>query len=663
MAWYHTQFASRRFGAYTPNAVSLATLPIPDPTKPTTGGGSTPDSLFGPNIGPVPPGPAWTAATQPKRLVDPDELTTDTVRTWIEKSKQSSTATTTLQALVNLRRPTLRLSPLALTADLNPKDAPHLIEFQFDCAAPKCGVHVHVLLPPAHPDAPAHGGALRVFEGVVDGGFARALGPADAAVIELARFERVPPPAAAASGAGTSGTTTAGTTSAANATPAAAPERKRFTPFHFRRRHNTNASSHANASAAAPTPVAGAALAVVDAVGEDGKKVEMMDGDDEKGVRVTIRLVALDAEGRELEAPNEQTVYLVVGRIGAPPSSTTAPAAGAADPTPAPTEGDKKPEDKDEDKKPETEANAEGEPDADARPWLVRVVKREATIGPHTFQLHEIYGLSSAAAPAPTPAASTTYPPQPPADDPPERECLLCLSAPREVVLLPCRHLVACRPCAVNMVEFGAGGAIVAEAEEVAPAPAVPPPPASTSTSTAPGATATMGAEGATESPEGGAATATAEAAEGGSGGGGAAAAVAPVAVVGGTGTVAAARRKRKAKGWFCPVCRQPYTSLLRITTAPPPAEGAAPNAVSGGAAAGPNAGVNGGHGHGHGHGHGGGHGGGQGGAEEEEGANTNGGGGGGGGGILGGLSGLRPAFLRGLSMRERAPRDVEAQA
>ncbi|KAJ7152300.1 hypothetical protein C8R43DRAFT_1235794 [Mycena crocata] len=74
-----------------------------------------------------------------------------------------------------------------------------------------------------------------------------------------------------------------------------------------------------------------------------------------------------------------------------------------------------------------------------------------------------------AAAPAPTPAATAsapaTYPPQPPADDPPERECLLCLSAPREVVLLPCRHLVACRPCAVNMVEFGAGGAIVAEAE------------------------------------------------------------------------------------------------------------------------------------------------------------------------------------------------------
>ncbi|HEV7737627.1 MAG TPA: hypothetical protein VGO47_09700 [Chlamydiales bacterium] len=29
-------------------------------------------------------------------------------------------------------------------------------------------------------------------------------------------------------------------------------------------------------------------------------------------------------------------------------------------------------------------------------------------------------------------------------------------------------------------------------------------------------------------------------------------------------------RRKRKPKGWFCPVCRQPYTSLLRISTTVP---------------------------------------------------------------------------------------------
>lgn len=94
------------------------------------------------------------------------------------------------------------------------------------------------------------------------------------------------------------------------------------------------------------------------------------------------------------------------------------------------------------------------------------------------------------------------------------------------------------------------------------------------------------------------------------------------------------------------------YTSLLRITTAPPPAGATATSPVSPTSPAAPNAPA----------------------AEEESGAcfiltsflqerrscqRT-----GGGGGLLGGLSGLRPAFLRGLSMRgERAaPRDIEAQ-
>jgi len=35
--------------------------------------------------------------------------------------------------------------------------------------------------------------------------------------------------------------------------------------------------------------------------------------------------------------------------------------------------------------------------------------------------------------------------------------------------------------------------------------------------------------------------------------------------------TPPATRRKRRGKGWFCPVCRQPYTSLLRITPGLPP--------------------------------------------------------------------------------------------
>ena len=91
-------------------------------------------------------------------------------------------------------------------------------------------------------------------------------------------------------------------------------------------------------------------------------------------------------------------------------------------------------------------------------------------IGPHTFHLHEIYGLSSASSQPTVPVVNPTahtYPPtaSAPAEDEPSSECLVCLSSPREVVLLPCRHLVACKECAINMVEFGAGGAIM-HAEE-----------------------------------------------------------------------------------------------------------------------------------------------------------------------------------------------------
>ncbi|KAF7344619.1 RING-type domain-containing protein [Mycena sanguinolenta] len=608
MAWYHAQFTSRRFGQFTPNPVSLTTLPAPgapnaaaDPAK-----AGVPDSLFGPNIGPVAPGPAWTSQTQPKRLVEPDELTTDTVRSWIEKSKIASTPTTTLQALTPKPNTTRRKTPR--TCSNSPSTAPR------QSAASTCTR----TCPPAHPDAPAHGGALRVFETVVEGGFGRALRPADAAVIELGRFERVPPPAssspAAAAGSGSGGE------KGAPPTTNGAQDRRRFTPFHFRRRANHSATSNTSTT---PAPVAGAALAVVDEHTADntgGKGDE-----DEKGVRITIRLVALDANGRELDSPNEQTVYLVVGRLGAPhPPTSSTPAPGA---TPAAGEGEAQESDITD---AAANANGSGE-EGDTRPWVVRVVKREATIGPHTFQLHEIYGLSSAAAPAPTPAApaTTTYPPQPPADDPPERECLLCLSAPREVVLLPCRHLVACRPCAVNMVEFGAGGAIVADAgAEPEPAPAAAAPTSPTAAAAATGATGGAGEADVMSPAEG-------EAGE------------SPTSPVDDNANANAngGHRKRKAKGWFCPVCRQPYTSLLRITTAPPPApgtndaSGAATSPTSPGGAAGAGGEAAGGEGAG----------------EEDASGNT--------GGIL---SGLRPpAFLRNLSLRaERGvPRDVEAQA
>ncbi|KAF9568647.1 hypothetical protein CPC08DRAFT_624843 [Agrocybe pediades] len=470
------------------------------------------DPLFGPSIGLVANGPAWTLSSEKKVVTD--ELTPDIVNGWIQKSKQSSQPTTTLQALVNLKRPTLRLSPLTSiqeeSAGTHVADQHHHgLEFEYDCDAPKCGIYVHVHLPKDHPDAPPSSSSsqlskLLVFETVVDGGFANHLKLEEGALLELGRFEHSnPPPVDAtptppvngdASNSGEPGTTSAAADSANG--PGRNHQRRRFTHFHFRKRSQNRS-------------ISGPALAVVDAepTTQDGKPKDGKD-EAEEGVRVTIRLAALDEQGTELASPNEQTTYLHIVRFGQKP----------------------------------TEVASDAENEEDDRPWVVKVVKREATIGPHTFHLHEIFGLTSAThtTPAPTappPSTVHTYPPDetapqpaftPAADDEePQSECLLCLSSPREVVLLPCRHLVACKDCALNMVEFGAGGNITQATE-----------PAAGGDETAATGPAVPGTTGAPN----------------------------PAVT-----NPAPARRKRKAKGWFCPVCRQPYTSLLRLTTAQPP--------------------------------------------------------------------------------------------
>ncbi|KAG6865638.1 hypothetical protein C0991_000808 [Blastosporella zonata] len=512
----------------------------------------THEALFGPNIGVVSSGPLWTVASEKRVLTD--ELTPDVVTNWVTKSKDASQPTTTLQALVNLKRPTLRLSPLT-SEDSTADHHHHGLEFEYDCDAPKCGIYLHVLLPKDHPDAPATASTsgfskFLVFESVVDGGFGNHLTLEEGALLELGRFERIP--ASAPSGEASSPGDTSTDTDATN------NRRRRFTHLHFRKRTENHS-------------ISGPALRVLDVEPTPATDDKSKD-DTTEGVRVIIRLAALDEQGTELASPNEQLTYLHVVRFG---------------------------------------VAAEGESgEGDSRPWVVRVVKREATIGPHTFHLHEIYGLTSqsTAAPATAQVAEHTYPPpvtpsdaQTPfpmplpavAEDDPQSECLLCLSSPREVVLLPCRHLVACKECALNMVEFGAGGNInqtaEAEAADPTPDPAAPAAPPATEDA-------------------------------------------APAAAVPVTATAPGpnARRKRKAKGWFCPVCRQPYTSLLRITTqAPPPQEQLDKEAAAEEAAAADAANA----------------------AGAAEGAR--------GGGILG----LTPAFLRGLSFNRPPPNDVESQA
>jgi hypothetical protein len=356
-----------------------------------------------------------------------------------------------------------------------------------------------------------------VFENTVDGGFGKLLKLEEGATLELGRFEnkaKVDSTVTPEGQPGNSNSSTEAGEASVHDTSQPKDRKRRFTStFQFRKRlHGRH--------------VSGPALAVVDAdpspslsASTDANKKEEDGEAGDEGVKVVIRLAALDTEGKEIG--NEQITYLHVVRFGEKVKGE---------------EVNEKDEDKEKDPVEE-----------DKRPWVVKVVKREATIGLHTFHLHEIYGLSSHSTTTTAPSIpmasppSSTYPPTEPAqsvsEDPSAAsECLLCLSSPREVVLLPCRHLVACRECALNMVEFGAGGNITQAAEET-----------------------TAGGDVA-------AAAAVPDVAEGGAG------TAMPTASGVSTMTTptAATRRKRKAKGWFCPVCRQPYTSLLRLTTNPP---------------------------------------------------------------------------------------------
>jgi hypothetical protein len=470
-----------------------------------------------------------------------------------------------LQALVNLKRPTLKLSPITLQPSEDPSEDPpnteshnsHALEFEYDCDAPKCNITVQAIV--SNQSSPSENlDRITVYESITDGGFGRQLTLEDGATIELGRFEHMAHgnPVADADKSPKVDKTVVTTEvtelpehpTQPAATPSPSPEnqenarKRRFTGLNFRRRTQNHS-------------VSGPALAVLD---NDATAAAVT----EEGVRIAIRLVALDELGKELSSVNRQMTYLHVMRFGA--------------------------------------LGTDGE---DNRPWVVKVVKREATIGTHTFHLHEIYGLSSTSTsvhPAEPDAApiAHTYPPTVPVptEDEPSSECLVCLSSPREVVLLPCRHLVACKECAINMVEFGAGGAIT-HAEEPATAEAQPAETAETPAvdGSAPPVVATgsagdeasvpaaaTGDDGAADPPTVDASLAPAEPVSNSTP---ETTSTPPLATDSTTPTQAAPnvspiapvppnpRRKRRAKGWFCPVCRQPYTSLLRITTALPTME------------------------------------------------------------------------------------------
>lgn len=184
------------------------------------------------------------------------------------------------------------------------------------------------------------------------------------------------------------------------------------------------------AGAAGASSLATESLAAQPAVIEEETREQRLAR--EKAERETLKLAivveALDENARPLREPNLQTSYL---RLTSLPSA----------------------------KKVEVVQEAARSTSAVERTWSSQVEGQEAEIGPHRFQLQELYGLSSkppAVAPAAVEGADGEddggAPPAPPMDLDASNgsECLICLSSPPTTLLLPCTHGL-CLECAVQL--------------------------------------------------------------------------------------------------------------------------------------------------------------------------------------------------------------------
>lgn len=201
----------------------------------------------------------------------------------------------------------------------------------------------------------------------------------------------------------------------------------------------------------------------------------------EKAERETLKLTliveALDEDGKPLGEPNLQTTYLRVaslpiGKDGSNQSQVDASnvvverqISGHIQDVAISLEGERKGQ--------EILATTNSDPLSDKatstkRIWTLQVEGQEAEIGPHRFQLQELYGLSSRPPPPnqeehhdheATEATeggdvdvSLSAVDLSQVQDGNATECLICLSSPPTTLLLPCTHGL-CLECAVQLRE------------------------------------------------------------------------------------------------------------------------------------------------------------------------------------------------------------------
>ncbi|KAG9023304.1 hypothetical protein FS837_005870, partial [Tulasnella sp. UAMH 9824] len=352
--------AATQPAAPAPPPVTINMSNLAQPTQTAEGDPNNPNSkskvetLFGPPVGVGgTPAPDWTLLAGKAELKEhgeeeEEELTMDIVQEWIRRNKEESAgdkpvATTTLQALVNLKRPSIKLTPLTIQPNPSSSEetpqppaatAAHGLEFDFDCDAARCAISIRAVVPApsstaataSYPPATnekdaakkkqdAQWTTISLFDANIDGGFGKVFKfDEHGAVLELDKLDVAaapPTPEADAKGA-----SSAATPNAEGLTPAAAAQnqhhhRKRFSAFHFRRRSMAQdaagpALQVVDADAEAQAAAARRAAAASDAADQDedhptpqaaaqaGASKPVGDAGEDSGAKVVIRLEALD---------------------------------------------------------------------------------------------------------------------------------------------------------------------------------------------------------------------------------------------------------------------------------------------------------------------------------------------------------------------------------
>jgi hypothetical protein len=80
--------------------------------------------------------------------------------------------------------------------------------------------------------------------------------------------------------------------------------------------------------------------------------------------------------------------------------------------------------------------------------WGLQILKQKIWVNGVSYELQEIYGMEATRTGG---TAAGTEALGVPADDVEGRECVICMSAPRDTTVLPCRHMCMCQPCAAAL--------------------------------------------------------------------------------------------------------------------------------------------------------------------------------------------------------------------